>query len=161
MLVSRFDEIVAYLNAQFTTRLTEKYQFVPGNELIITKSGVYSHNCLIFLNEECIHFVYSESEFIEKNTYAGNLQTKDMFDDSVRYILFWMHKNLFKYMISTAERPQYNTEAVRLRIAVNMIMKLSCFTQKERLAYADWIKDLYWERRKVLSRWYVETMLPF
>ena len=64
-------------------------------------------------------------------------------------------------MIDTADYANTKTELVRLRIAVNMIYTLDCLTESEKITWSNGIKDLYWERKKLLQQWYVTYVLPF
>lgn len=63
-------------------------------------------------------------------------------------------------MIENCEFAQTKTELVQLRIAVNMIMSLD-IDYTDKFNWAEWIKELYWERKKVLHEWYLEYILPF
>ena len=65
------------------------------------------------------------------------------------------------FAISHAEMQQTKTELVQLRIANSMIMNLKCLSSDDRILWANWIKELYWERKKILHRWYLEYVLPF
>lgn len=66
------------------------------------------------------------------------------------------------FAVDHAEMQQTKTELVQLRIADSMIMNLKCIESNyDRLLWANWIKELYWERKKILHRWYLEYVLPF
>lgn len=73
----------------------------------------------------------------------------------------WIEQNLFKLMLQNAEFPQTKTELIMLRISVNMILKLNCLSTMDRIAWSEWIKELYWNRKAVLHKWYCECVLPF
>lgn len=73
----------------------------------------------------------------------------------------WIDDNVFKPMLDNAEIPKTKTELVKLRIAVNMILNLHYLTAKDKLRWYEWIKELYWNRKAVLHKWYIEEVLPF
>lgn len=73
----------------------------------------------------------------------------------------WITDNLFKPMLDKAEMPETKTELVKLRIAVNMILQLHYLSAKDKIAWTEWIKELYWNRKAVLHKWYMEEVLPF
>lgn len=68
---------------------------------------------------------------------------------------------LFYHIISTAEFSNTKTELVLLRILVNQIHKLTFIPLKERNEWEVWIKELYWNRKRVINKWYIDCVLPF
>ena len=68
---------------------------------------------------------------------------------------------LFQYIITTAEYSNIKTELVLLRILVNQIHKLTFMPLKERNEWEVWIKELYWNRKRVINKWYIDCVLPF
>ena len=65
-------------------------------------------------------------------------------------------------MVETIEKGTYNNdcELVNLRINVNLIYKLPLSIEQKR-KWADWIKELYWNRKVLLNQWYIDYVLPF
>lgn len=88
--------------------------------------------------------IYKRIEYPILNTIAQRIQDKIMI-----------------FAVSHAEMQQTKTELVQLRIANSMIMNLKCLSSDDRILWANWIKELYWERKKILHRWYLEYVLPF
>lgn len=73
----------------------------------------------------------------------------------------WLTNSLFKPMLDKAEIHDTKTELVKLRIGINMILSIHYLSAKDKLAWAEWIKELYWNRKAVLHKWYMEEVLPF
>nr|DAJ18142.1 MAG TPA: hypothetical protein [Podoviridae sp. ctY3D12] len=80
---------------------------------------------------------------------------------SIRTIVDWITDKLFEPMITNAEFAQSKTELVRLRIAVNMINSLSYLSHNDKILWTNWVRELYWERKKILHEWYLQYILPF
>lgn len=59
-----------------------------------------------------------------------------------------------------AQRTCHNSELVNLRINVNLIYKLP-IAHEDKVQWADWIKELYWNRKALLNQWYIDNVLPF
>ena len=76
------------------------------------------------------------------------------------YDLWKRIDKFFSRMIENAEQSNPLTELVKLRIIVNLIYNLP-IAKEERLQWADWIKELYWNRKALLNKWYIENVLPF
>lgn len=68
---------------------------------------------------------------------------------------------LFHHIVTTAEFSNIKTELVLLRILVNQIHKLTFMPLKERNEWEVWIKELYWNRKRVINKWYIDCVLPF
>lgn len=66
----------------------------------------------------------------------------------------------FNNLIIFAEFPNQNRELVQLRINVNLIYQLP-LPKEDKLQWADWIKELYWNRKALLNEWYIKYVLPF
>lgn len=68
----------------------------------------------------------------------------------------------FADLVEDAEifRFDYDRELVNLRINVNLIYNLP-LTREQKLCWTTWIKELFWSRRVLLNRWYIENVLPF
>ena len=148
--------------------------FLKLHKIDVQKSCIYTE---ILIGTKLLPFPISYGSYtISKDKRIVNLKVSD-FDDCIRWrlepfkkyvnnltvkkTLFWIQKNLTTYMIDTAEYANTKTELVRLRIAVNMIYKLDCLTESEKITWSNGIKDLYWERKKLLQQWYVTYVLPF
>lgn len=73
----------------------------------------------------------------------------------------WISDKLFISMLDNAEQSQTKTELVRLRIASNLIGNIDYLSPDARNNWMRWVQELYWERKKVLHKWYLEFILPF
>lgn len=80
---------------------------------------------------------------------------------AVNAIAEWINNNIFRFMLEHSEVQQSKTELVRLRIAVNMISTAPYLDKDSKILWSNWVKELYWERKKVLHQWYLENILPF
>lgn len=80
---------------------------------------------------------------------------------NIRTIVDWINDKLFEPMIMNSEFAQTKTELVRLRIAVNMINSIPYLDNNSKILWSNWIKELYWERKKILHEWYLQYVLPF
>lgn len=69
--------------------------------------------------------------------------------------------NFFKNMVILAEFSDNNRELVQLRIAVNMIYSLPTISKEDKFIWVEWIKELYWNRKVILNKWYIDNVLPF
>lgn len=69
--------------------------------------------------------------------------------------------SFFKAIVILAEFSDNNKELVQLRIAVNMIYALPIISKEDKLAWVEWIKELYWNRKVILNKWYIDNVLPF
>lgn len=73
----------------------------------------------------------------------------------------WIRLNrFFSDLIIFAEFPDQNRELVQLRINVNLIYQLS-MPKEDKIQWAEWIKELYWNRKALLNEWYIKYVLPF
>lgn len=73
----------------------------------------------------------------------------------------WINDNLFKNMINEVETTSVLTELVKLRIAINLIYTAPFLSITDKMQWSEWIKELYWSRKAVLNKWYIEEVLPF
>jgi hypothetical protein len=71
---------------------------------------------------------------------------------SIDYIDYWIQKNIFDYMYST-KGEHSKTEMVRVRIAVCMILDLKELDHDTKIAYSNWVQDLYWARKCAITDW--------
>lgn len=69
--------------------------------------------------------------------------------------------NFFNEIIETAEFANNDRELVNLRINVNLIYSLPIIPIENKTMWADWIKELYWNRKVLLNQWYIDNVLPF
>ena len=103
---------------------------------------------------------------LEGNSYDGSItNVRGLLYEmpkcrEINEIARWVDTNLFRFMLKNAEFPQSKTELVRLRIAVNKIYNLN-INKDVKTMWADWIKELYWNRKTVLNKWYIDEILPF
>ena len=98
---------------------------------------------------------------LEGNSYDGSItNVRGLLYEMILNIARWVDTNLFQFMLKNAEFPQSKTELVRLRIAVNKIYNLN-INKDVKTRWADWIKELYWNRKTVLNKWYIDEILPF
>lgn len=67
----------------------------------------------------------------------------------------------FTHILITAEFSNTKTELVLLRILINEIHKLTFIPIKDRNYWEVWIKELYWNRKRVINKWYIDCVLPF
>lgn len=79
----------------------------------------------------------------------------------IHTVELYVQNEVMLRMLNNAELPQTKTELVKLRIAVNRINSLTFLSAEDRLMWMNWIKELYWERKKILHKWYLEYILPF
>ena len=68
--------------------------------------------------------------------------------------------SFFMNLIIFAEFGNQDRELVELRINVNLIYQIP-IAKEDRLQWADWIKELYWNRKAILNEWYIKYVLPF
>ena len=76
------------------------------------------------------------------------------------YYLWKRIDTFFKDIITFAEFADNNRELVNLRINVNLIYNLP-INHEDKNIWADWIKELYWNRKVILNKWYIDNILPF
>lgn len=69
--------------------------------------------------------------------------------------------NYFNMIIRTAEFANNDYELVNLRINVNLIYSLPVMPHVDKESWAEWIRELYWNRKVLLNKWYIENILPF
>lgn len=69
--------------------------------------------------------------------------------------------DFFNAVIETAEFANNDRELIQLRINVNFIYTLPIVPAEHKRAWANWIKELYWNRKVLLNQWYIENVLPF
>lgn len=77
--------------------------------------------------------------------------------------IFWMWNRLnefFRNLIIFAEFSDQNRELVQLRINVNLMYTLP-IPKEDKIRWADWVKELYWNRKALLNEWYIKYVLPF
>lgn len=81
---------------------------------------------------------------------------------TIKYIIDWLERNLFNYMLSTIAT-QSKTETVRLRIGYSMIMSVESIDKSTLLLYGKWIQDLYWARKRAITEWRIDNIekIPF
>lgn len=136
---------------------------------------------ILYVQGETLPFIhnnkiYCTGSFRENNIQWGFFKTKD-YDGRIIYGLSnaidyqVKHRKEFKSIISRlnrffenmiecAELANTNSELINLRINVNLIYNLS-LSAEQKTQWADWIKELYWNRKKLLNSWYIEYVLPF
>lgn len=76
-------------------------------------------------------------------------------------IELYVQNEVMLRMLNNVELPQAKTELVKLRIAVNRIFSLTFLSTEDKRLWSTWIQELYWERKKILHKWYLEYVLPF
>lgn len=69
--------------------------------------------------------------------------------------------SFFKVIVILAEFSDNNRELVQLRIAINMIYTLPIISKEDKFIWVEWIKELYWNRKVILNKWYIDNVLPF
>lgn len=119
--------------------------------------------CTGSICEKDKHYVFIKNYKVDGCIYHG---LKDSifyktYNPRINDIGKWITNSLFNPMLETAEMPEIKTELVKLRIAVNMILQLHYLSAKDKIAWTEWIKELYWNRKAVLHKWYIEEVLPF
>lgn len=80
---------------------------------------------------------------------------------AIHTIEMYIQNEVMLRMLNNAEFPQTKTELVKLKIAVNKIFSLTFLPAEDKIWWSEWVKELYWERKKVLHQWYLENILPF
>lgn len=150
--------------------LAEEYRFFPNANLVLTTKDMV---CPFKLGEReyCTGFFdignkyyriikdYSTDGCIFRGL-PNSLYVKAEYP-VVCNIAKWVQEKIFNFMLANAEMQQAKTELVRLRIATNMIYGLSYLNADSKLLWSNWIRELYWERKKVLHQWYLDYVLPF
>ena len=76
------------------------------------------------------------------------------------YIMWDRLNEFFRNLIIFAEFSDQNRELVQLRINVNLMYTLP-IPKEDKIRWADWIKELYWNRKALLNEWYIKYVLPF
>lgn len=122
------------------------------------KYNINSRSYEVYNNKYYIidYIKYDDNITNVQKLYYYLLENRELFN-----IVFYANNNLFNLMIKNAEFPQAKTELVKLRIIVNMIMKNETLDGSTKVLWSNWIKELYWERKKVLHEWYLQYILPF
>lgn len=150
--------------------LAEEYKFFPDTKVVLTTKDM---NCQHVLagKEYCVGFFDIDNKYYKfvKDYNADGCIFRGLPNSicvkakypAVYNIADWMQKKIFNFMISHAEVQQSKTELVRLRIATNMIYGLPYLDNNSKLLWSSWVKELYWERKKILHQWYLENILPF
>ena len=69
--------------------------------------------------------------------------------------------SFFKAIVILAEFSDNNRELVQLRIAINMIYTLPIISKEDKFIWVEWVKELYWNRKVILNKWYIDNVLPF
>lgn len=142
-------EAIEYL----ITKIAPKYSYFPG----ILGYRLYKENgcdVMEFLNSSCIDGA------ILRGWGRFFLYMKDHFKE-IHEIEMYIQNEVMLRMLNNAEMSQIKTELVKLRIAVNMIYSLKCLKAEDKNLWANWVKELYWERKAKLHQWYIEYVLPF
>lgn len=76
------------------------------------------------------------------------------------YDMWGRLNRFFNDLIIFVEFPDQNRELVNLRINVNLIYQLP-LPKEHKIQWADWIKELYWNRKALINEWYIKYVLPF
>ena len=126
---------------------------LPNDQIFCTGSFYEGNKQIIFIkNPKCDGSIYYG--------LPGALFYKT-YNPRINKIGKWLTDNLFKPMLFEAEMHNIKTELVKLRIGVNMILNIHYLSAKDKLAWTEWIKELYWNRKAILHKWYMEEVLPF
>lgn len=132
---------------------SSRYSRLPGIYVLVSlKSNLPKAVCY----EHCITNDY-DGRIIEGLPYALDFQFKH------RKEFFFIVKRLDKFFSNMFQNVDYtanNRELVNLRININLIYKTS-LSKEYKLQWADWIKELYWNRKALLNQWYINNVLPF
>lgn len=107
------------------------------------------------------YFMRTYCEYDGSITNVKGLIYQLLENKSLFAIVHYANLQLFQFMLMNAEMAQSKTELVRLRIVVNMILSTPYLTHNMKILWSNWIKELYWERKKVLHKWYLDNILPF
>ena len=125
---------------------------LPNGQIHCTGSFYHGGKQFLFIkNNECdgcIYYGLPNSIFYK--TYNPKINS----------IGNWLNNSLFAPMIQNAEMQSTKTELVKLRIGINIILETN-ISVSSKLAWTEWIKELYWNRKAVLHKWYMEEVLPF
>ena len=126
---------------------------LPNGEIYCTGSWtIGKRHVICVVNNKCDGCIYRGlPNQIFYKTYNPSINTLGQ----------WISDSIFQFMLDSVEFNQNKTELVRLRIAVNQIFKLDYLSAHEKIQWSDWIKELYWNRKAVLNKWYIDEVLPF
>ena len=144
-----------------------KYRYIIGSMPVLSMGEVHP-----FIKDDktyCTGTIIinnTEYEFIkidlDEQIILG-LPKRSMYQLKHPKIIFNIWKRLNKFfqgMVISAEFPNQDRELVQLRINVNLIYQLP-LPREDKLQWADWIKELYWNRKAILNEWYIKYVLPF
>lgn len=150
--------------------LAEEYKFFPDTKVVLTTKDMTCPHilggkkyCVGFFDIDKQYYKFIKDYNIDGCIFKGlpnSLSIKAKYP-TVYNIANWIQERIFNFMLSHTEIQQSKTELVRLRIATNMIYGLTYLDSDSKLLWSNWIKELYWERKKVLHQWYLENILPF
>ena len=144
-----------------------KYRYITGSMPVLSMGEVHP-----FIKDDKIYCTgtiiinNTEYEFIkidlDEQIILG-LPKRSIYQLKYPKIIFNTWKRLNKFFHDTvisAEFPNQDRELVQLRINVNLIYQ-SPLPREDKLQWADWIKELYWNRKAILNEWYIKYVLPF
>ena len=142
---------------------SEQYSPYPGIYILRTTSTLL-RNCSGSFVENNIEYSFYKTNDYDGRIIQGLPKSID-FQLYYRKEFIQIIKRLNKFfldMVETIEKGTSNNdcELVNLRINVNLIYKLPLSIEQKR-TWADWIKELYWNRKVLLNQWYIDYVLPF
>lgn len=127
------------------------HPFIKDGELYCTGSIIYNHIKYDFIKVNMDgRILIGLPNYIEYQIQKPNYL----------YQIWKRLDEFFNELIIFAEFPDQNRELVNLRINVNLIYQLP-LPKEDKLQWADWIKELYWNRKVLLNEWYIKYVLPF
>lgn len=150
--------------------IDKEYSFYPGIFIALTTKDAVTpfmlngkEYCVGRVNIGNQYYNFIRDESTDGAIFRGlpNSIHKRIENPVLETIAKRIQDKIMVFAVTHAEMQQTKTELVQLRIANNMIMNLKCINSDDRILWANWIKELYWERKKVLHRWYLENVLPF
>ena len=93
----------------------------------------------------------------------GYLEYKDIMQ--MYKIVKWINEKIFTSSLRLLARGKYEsvTEAVRLRIADNLIMKRPYLRKEDKIEWASLVKDVYYARKREMLNYYFTKIeaIPF
>lgn len=151
------------------THLPEVYQPIPDTIVVVTTKDMnfpFKLNGIIHCTGSYIkgnkQIAYIKDYTVDGCIYLGlnDYIFYKTYNPKINKIGKWISDNLLTPMLDNAEMPECKTELVKLRIAINLILSLNISTESK-IKWSEWIKELYWNRKAVLHKWYMEEVLPF
>lgn len=150
-----FVELIRFLNKDLKTEYKFNINPIYSTHAIV-KEGV---------NVEFLGYTKSISKDI--HIVPSHLIPKIVLNKNTYALLQWINIKLFETALNQLIRQnklfKTSAEGVRMRIAVNMILKQSILTKEEQEEWIMQLQTVYYERKRVIDNFYFKEIegIPF